>query len=591
VPLPEPVAARGALAIVAVLALLTLARAVVPFVPSMWLWGLGLLRFVPPVPGWALWALSALALIPAATRPLAPALERAGEAIARAPLRATAAAAAGAAALVALLPDRLQLVGDYLMRLGTARGEIPTDLVFPQALPLDLALHHDLPMSLARTIHLDANDSSRWLGAIEAALLAAFAVAFARALRLRGAAALAVVAAATLCGALGIFTGFAKAFSELSVIVAAFAVLGIVAVVRGRGLLALSLAACAAFALHRSALVFLPALVTVWILWFRAHGAGGAWKRPVHLAAFALPVLTLAFMAPRIRAAMASIDRLHVAREGADPAHVLGAALRPQHLLDLANLMALLAPLALLVPVLAPLLGLALRRRAEGWVLLALALPFVALMLFIHPRQGVFRDWDVFAAGLVALSFLAAWLIGETLRAAPRHAWLAPAVIAAALAPTAQWLLHNHDPRRGFERVEAYLAGPPRPPDEERALLLSYLGVRYQAFGRGRESVDAYTRAAALAPSPRILFEWAMAASENGDDRKAQEILRRMVAGSPDMLTGWLGLAIVSYRIGDAAEARRAALRALELRPGLSQAEGLLRALDRKDSTHVQTPG
>jgi hypothetical protein len=54
--------------------------------------------------------------------------------------------------------------------------------------------------------------------------------------------------------------------------------------------------------------------------------------------------------------------------------------------------------------------------------LLALALPFVLVAVLIHPAQGIFRDWDDFAASGVALSLIAAWLVGEALRSAPRFA-------------------------------------------------------------------------------------------------------------------------------------------------------------------------
>jgi len=47
---------------------------------------------------------------------------------------------------------------------------------------------------------------------------------------------------------------------------------------------------------------------------------------------------------------------------------------------------------------------------------------------FIHPAQGLFRDWDDFASAGVALSMIAAWLVGESLRDARRHAWLGVAV-------------------------------------------------------------------------------------------------------------------------------------------------------------------
>lgn len=214
-PLPDSVAERAAWILAAVLAVLALARGAMAVVPSMWLWGLNVLGFIAPVPGWALWALAALALVPSLARRSVPSLARAGDAIAAWPTNAGVALGALLAITVLVLPDRLQLVGDYLLRVGTARGQIPTDSVFPQALPLDLALHYTVPSVLSRGFSGDPNDVSRAIGAIEAALFGGLAVAFARALRLRGVAAAAATAIVAFGGALGMFTGFAKVFSEL----------------------------------------------------------------------------------------------------------------------------------------------------------------------------------------------------------------------------------------------------------------------------------------------------------------------------------------------------------------------------------------
>ncbi|HEY2954004.1 MAG TPA: hypothetical protein VGK89_02000 [Candidatus Eisenbacteria bacterium] len=585
-PVPPTAADRAAGVLAAALALLAVARLALGLRPSMWLWGLDALAFVPPVPGWLLWALAALALVPALARPAGAALARAGDAIADRPALASLALGAFLATTVLLLPDRLELVGDYLLRVGTARGQIPTDTVFPQALPLDLALHYTVPSLFAHGFTGDPNDVSRVLGAIEAAILAALAVAFARALRLRGAAAAAAVATVTFGGALGMFTGFAKVFGELCLVATAFGAFGITAVRDGRGLLPLSLAVSAGLVLHRSALAFLPPLAVVWAAWLRADGAGGAWRRPAAIAALALPPVTLALMLPRIRAAIESTDRLHFARAGAGPAQILGAAFRGLHLADLGNLLLLLSPLALAGIPLALALPPALRRRPEALVLLALAVPFAGLLLFVHPRQGQFRDWDVFTPAAVALSLPAAWLIGETLRAL-RHAWLAAAVVLGTLAPAVQWLMHNHDLDRGMARVEAYIAGPPARGDDERATLHNFLALRDEEYGRLDAAAESYARAAALAPSPRILLEWSLAETNRGQYAKAQGILRGLVERAPGLMMAWSQLAYVSYQLGDTAECVRAARGALRIDPGLAEARGLLSRLAPPESAHV----
>ena len=576
---PDAVAARAAWTLAGALAVLALARCALAFLPTMWLWGPNVLAFVAPIPGWTLWALATLALIPPLARRAGPAFARTGDAIADRPALASVALGVLLAAMVLALPDQLQLVGDYLLRLGTARGQIPTDTVFPQALPLDLALHYTVPSRLASIFGGDPNDVSRVIGAIEAALFAGLAVAFARALRLRGAAAAAAAAVVAFGGALGMFTGFAKVFGELCLITVAFGALSITVVRDGRGLLALSIAVCAGLALHRSALGFLPPLLLVWAMWLRGHGASGAWRRPGTLAALALPPLTLAFMLPRIRAAIASTDRHHFARDGSDLPHVLGAAFRGIHILDLGNLLLLLSPLALAAPALSALLAPSLARRTETIVLPALLVPFVGLLLFVHPRQGQFRDWDVFTAAGVTVSLVTAWLVGETLRGSSRNAWLAAAVVLGSLAPSVQWLMHNHDVKRGVARVEAYIAGPPMREAEERAQLHNFLGLRHEAWDELEAAAESYARAAELAPSPRILMEWAMAESSRGHLTAAQQILRKLVLRAPDMLLAWSELARVSYMLRDTTECRRAAQGALRIRPDLPQPRDLLERL------------
>ena len=119
-PPSNPAADRAALALWLTLAALTAARAALSFVPSMWGWGLDLLRFIAPAPGWTLWAVAALALVPALARRALPALEALGRALDSSAALAYGAWGAGAAALAWAFPDRLRFVGDFLLRFGTA---------------------------------------------------------------------------------------------------------------------------------------------------------------------------------------------------------------------------------------------------------------------------------------------------------------------------------------------------------------------------------------------------------------------------------------------------------------------------------------
>ena len=113
-------------------------------------------------------------------------------------------------------------------------------------------------------------------------------------------------------------------------------------------------------------------------------------------------------------------------------------------------------PLALAIPALAPLLGRRPGRMQEALVLATLAFPFVGVMIFIHPAQGLFRDWDDFAATGAALSLVTAWLVGETLRDSRRFAWLAVTVTLGVGVAAIQWLVVHTGDVRGLARVRRH---------------------------------------------------------------------------------------------------------------------------------------
>src|SRR5262249_23934782 len=263
---------------------LALARAVLPFAHSMWAWSLNLPRFMAPALGWTLWAVAALALVPPLARALSPACAALGESMATRPVRLMLGLAAGAAALVLTSPDRLWFVGDFLLRQYTLEDR-PTAIStwYPYALPLDLFLHDTVGRFLMHRLGFLANDTGRLLGAVEAALLAVIAVAFARALRLRGAPAAAAAALVFWGGYLPLLTGYTTAFSERPLVMAAAATRALALVRQGGSPFPFALVLALGFVLHRSALGLLPLALVTLVLWARAHP--GAWRRPASLAA------------------------------------------------------------------------------------------------------------------------------------------------------------------------------------------------------------------------------------------------------------------------------------------------------------------
>ena len=579
-PSASPPADRAAIALWIVLAGLALARAVLAFVPSMWAWSLNLQRFMAPATGWTLWAIATLALVPPFARRATPALAWVGSELARRPAWVVPFAAACAVALVAALPDRTWFVGDFQLRQTTLEGE-STEIAawYPYSLPLDLFLHDTLGRVLMERLGLLANDVGRLLGAIDAALLAATAVAFARVLRLRGVAAAAAAGIVFWGGTLTVCTGYNKAFAELPLVVAATAVTGLALVRDGRQPFQFGLVLAIGFVLHRSALGLVPVALLTWFLWIRTHPR--AWRSPAALASVALPVAVLAVMLPRILAIIARIDPMHFTPDpvrqagGVLPGVFLGA-----RLVDLANLVPMLSPVAPAAPPMALLLARTVPWRTEGALLVTLALPFVATMPFIHPGQGYFRDWDDFSAAGMTMSLVTAWLVARALERSPRHAWLAVAAVLGAAAPSLQWLVHQSEVNRGLQRVETFLRERPARSEFEQARTWDYLALRLTDLERFDQAAEAFARQADIQPSPRVMRLWAQTSAASGDRQRAQEIYRRMLTRFPDVGIGWYELAELSYESGNLAEARRAAGEVVRLHPDHAEMRSLIAHID-----------
>lgn len=578
-PIAAPVAATPAATALALgLAGLAVARALFALPHDMAAWGLNLLRFVAPVPGWLLWAAAALAVVPAVARraepfvvaPFAWCERRGWGAVPWALL---------AAAIAWAFPDRLLFVGDFLLRENTGREtQSIFRTLYPQGLPLDALLHDHLVRALAPSFG-DVHEAGRVLGAVEAGALGALAFQVARVLELRGAAAFATAAVVLWSGAFALFGGYGKAFAELVVVTVAMGVFSLSAVGRGSGLLPLGVLFAVALLLHRMALGLLPVWLVASALWLRRWGGGGAWRRPAALAAFAIPLVALAILGPRLVTLITSFDARHfvpaeVQRQGGP----LAAAFDGRRIVDLLNLGIALVPLlpvALLATIAPPRAG----RGAEIMVLLALAVPLAGVAPFLHPIQGLFRDWDVFAPTAAALTLVVAWTVAEILRDATATRGLALAVALGAFAPAMHWLLLQSDATRGMARVEAFVKEPPARDENARGSAWDFLGMRYLDFGRNDASAEAFAHAAEATPSPKILRAWAVSEVSRGNPAGAREIYRRLLARAPDEYRGWLEYTMLSMQARDTAEAERAAREMMRLRPDDPRARRLLDAL------------
>lgn len=523
-------------------------------------WGLNFSRFMDPATAWALWALGAAALLPPLARRATARRSAPGGTPARARVLAYAIPALASAALVLIFPDRVWFVGDFLLRVGILREPDGFTRMFPQALPLDVFLHYTLPRALGAALHVDPNQVARALGVLEVMALATLAVRFARGLALTGGAAVATTALVMFGGYFTLYTGYGKPTIEVCLATVAVGVFGMDMLRRDRSLLAAGIAMAAAIGVHRAGLSLLPGFVAAWALWWVAHGRRGGWKSPRTLVALAVPVAALAAMAPRLYRLFLGFDvavnfrSVEVEQQGG----VLRAALAPLKLMDVANVMALLCPLALAVPVLLVARGRRPPRGREALWLGCLALGFLPSLFLVYVTQGPFRDWDAFAGAGAACSLLAAWLIGETLRAAPRRAWLAASVTLAVLIPTLQLLISQHDLDRGLQRARAFIAERPRRTWSQRVATWDFIGLRSLRIGRWGDAARAYAMVSSEAPHPRALLLWGTAAIIDRDYSAARRAFHTLLARDPENPEGWFGLWIASSLLGDTTEARDA---------------------------------
>jgi tetratricopeptide (TPR) repeat protein len=172
------------------------------------------------------------------------------------------------------------------------------------------------------------------------------------------------------------------------------------------------------------------------------------------------------------------------------------------------------------------------------------------------------------------------WLVAEAIRDSPAHAWLGVAIVVGCTVPTLEQLLVAHDARAGMARVNAYIDESPHRPDAHRTLALDYLGMRYRVLGDADESARAYERAAAITPSWRVLYSWALAEANCGRYQRARDILQRLITSGGVTPDAFYTLAAVNYLLGDTVAARKAVLRTLTLAPNALAAQQLLARID-----------
>ena len=573
------VAGGGAVrAATCVLLALALIRSATVFMPSMWAWGLNVLRFEAPWPGWLLWLAMVLPLIPAVG-------EAAGNRLEHASLRMDDSRrvrwliALVAAALVWSLPDRTWFTGDFMLRQGvTETRDVPG--TFIQSLPLERLLERTLPRLAGAVASGNPNVVTRVIEALAAAALSVLSGKLAREWGLTGSAAMVAAGTIFFGGYLTFFTGLGKPAAPLCVFTAA-ALLGATRLVRaGRSGMLLGLAVALAFMIHRSGLALAPLWIAALVLARSTRGPAPGSARVGVALAVALPLAALLVAAPALWRILTGYDLTrHLRPGGVGGAGILALAVAPLHLIDLANLLFFYTPVSVVMIALLVAPGSSVEVGAERRLPLLLVLSFVPLLLLVHPIQGVLRDLEVFAPAGVACAMLAARGIGRALQRRALPIRLAPALLAAVVAPALQWLLHFHDPDLGLARARAAALEAPTRTENERARLWDALAYRAFRDRRWDRAVEASEQAVRYAPSPRAITMLAIARTSTGDDRGAESLYVALADRTPDDPLVWLGLGGAALRLGDSLWSARALARLEGYAPGGREARLIRRHL------------
>ena len=550
---PDAPEARGVLAS---LLALSLVRGIAGLLPSMWMWGVDAQRFLSPAAAWGPWLLSLTLSIPAVARPLSTRFAPAAEWFAHRRWT-TLLVSLGAGFTVWSLPDRTWITGDFMLRQGWAEAGAYAEN-FSNALPLELLLNRTLPRLVDAPSQIDPNLLNRAIDAIAAAVLAALALELAREWRFSGAARAVAAAAIFSGGYLCVFTGLGKPSALLCVLVVA-ALLGATRLVKsGRGGVMLGLSVGVAVLLHRSSLMLIPLWLGALAMARPIRGSHSRRARWSWSLALLLPLGPLAIAAPRIARTFWEFDLpRHLTPVSVRSHGMMSATLGPLHLIDLANLLLLYMPA--LIPA-----GVVLFRRPRGEVdvrdlrlIGLLALSAAPILLFIHPIQGTFRDLEVFAAVGVVAGLIAAHALGGAIQSGRVPGWWSPALTAAVLLPTLQWMILFHDPRAGLSRARAFAVEAPARTDDERAQMwdvIAYRAIRLHAWDL---AVEASEHCVQYAPHERAYLMLAITRTYASDYRGAMEIYDQMSRRYAEDPLVWVGLGGVALRLGDSLQIAR----------------------------------
>lgn len=337
-----------------------------------------------------------------------------------------------------------------------------------------------------------------------------------------------------------IFFGYAEVYAPLSIALLVF-VTNVIGYLRGRSsLLSVTLAWSAGLFFHLNALFLAPLLVALMI--WRPMGDEDSF--PKRLATLVWPPLaTLALAGGIFLAGGYGLAQWRRDFGGVEPGSGilvpwtgLHGFLGGLHLKDVLNLLLLLAPvpLALLVS------GIPNRFRGSNsrpenllWVGSAWLL---ILVMAVHMKLGIVRDWDLFAPHVV-LVIMGGWCAvtqrGEGSVPGPK---VVGPVVAVALVLAIPWWGLNASPDRALARLEAVAEDlSPYP----RGLIHEQMAYYHQAEGNEEETARNYRRSGEVCPgNPRFSAIYGTYMLNRGDLAEAAAAYDRALAADSTYVYG-----------------------------------------------------
>jgi tetratricopeptide (TPR) repeat protein len=197
-----------------------------------------------------------------------------------------------------------------------------------------------------------------------------------------------------------------------------------------------------------------------------------------------------------------------------------------------------------------------------------LTLCFIAFALFVDPKLGYARDWDLFAFTGLGLTLLSAYLLLGLIRMENKRGLgrIALALVITGSISTLPWLLVNASEHRAVARFEHLLKMDP----DRAAHGYEILACYFRDKGDHEEALALWKKAIEAKPLPRYFGSLGNAYRKVGNLEKAVEAYYRSLEAGSDMssMPGvYNNLGNTLSRMGRYDEAASNMKKAIELRP------------------------